>query len=397
MPKVTKRTPRPIRISLEAFKDAFSSISDPRINRTKRYSLFDIIGLTLIANICGAETWASIEKFGHAKKEWLRKFINLDSGVPSHDTISRVFSLINPNEFTRALVGWLSSISPDGKLVNIDGKSLKGSRSNAQGLKPLHIVTAWLSDVGISIGHIACQEKSNEITAIPDLLELIDINGKIITIDAMGCQKKIAEQIKNGNGDYILGLKGNQGTLHESVKLSFEGATPKALTSRADDSTKYSVEKDHGRVEERTVYVFNDASQWPETSEWLGLESIIVVDRKRTILVTGTVSHERQYYISSLKSPSAKSVAEAIRKHWGVEAGLHWHLDVSFGEDACQIVDRNAAQNLSSIRKAALTLLERTKAGFKCGVKTLRNIAGWDTAAAERVLAHASVDPSSLI
>lgn len=379
----------PLRIDFEALREAFSRLSDPRVDRTKVYSLFDIIGLTLIAQICGADNWVAIETFAKAKSDWLKNFVNFSDGPPSHDTLSRVFGLIDANEFSKCLVEWLKTISSDGRLLNIDGKTIKGSRSQANGIKALHVVSAWLSEAGISIGQIACNEKSNEITAIPDLLELIDINGKIVTIDAMGCQKAIAQQIIEKQGDFVLGLKGNQGNLHEAIKLSFEGAIDTAMKQRANDFFS-TVEKDHGRLEERDVYVFHDSSLWKETSDWIGLNTIIVTDRKRTIFASAKTSIERQYYISSLKNPSAELASQVVRGHWSVENKLHWHLDVTFKEDSCQTIDRNAAQNLSVVRKAALTLLERTKKTYKCGIATLRSLAGWNTEVAEAIIKKAS-------
>jgi len=355
---------------------AFEVLPDPRIDRTKKHSLLDIIGLVLIATICGADNWAEVSRFGAEKLEWLQKFLKLPNGAPSHDTIARVFALLDPLIFASCFITWAKTIKIGGRFINIDGKTLVGSKSIANDLKSLHVVTAWLSEAGVSLGHLAVEEKSNEITAIPRLLEIIDIKGKIVTIDAMGCQKDIAEKIVDRGGDYVLALKGNQGSLFESITTSFDGCSATVLEERASDSYS-TIEKGHGRIEERTTAVFHNASDWPETKDWKNLNTIIVMDRTTTVLATESVSTERQYYISSLDLAQAKLAAVAIRGHWSIENQLHWQLDVSFGEDSCQAANRNAAQNLSTVRKAALKMLNDVKKEFKCGIKGLRKLAGW--------------------
>lgn len=383
--KPDSELPPAVHLDLPSFVKMFGALEDPRIDRTKKYTLGDIIGLTLIAMICGADNWAEISRFGHERLDWLRNFIPLPFGSPSHDTIARVFAIIDPKAFTDCFIAWVSSLTVNGKLINIDGKTIRGSRSVANDVKPLHIVTAWLSEAGISLGHIAVDEKSNEIPAIPELLSIINLKDKIVSIDAMGTQKEIAQKITDNKGDYVLALKGNQGTLHESISTSFDGATSEVIMGRANDCHSIT-EKDHGRIEERKTSVFHNAIDWPETHEWAQLNTIIVTDRIISNLSTGKTSAERQYHISSLSSPAANLVAAAIRGHWSVENNLHWQLDVSFGEDSCLAANRNAAQNLSTVRKTALKMLDSVKKEFKSGVKSLRKMAGWKIEIAEAVL-----------
>ena len=324
--KFNEPIPPAIRLDLPSLMMTFEVLPDPRIDRTKKHSLIDIVGLTLIATVCGADNWAEIARFGAERIDWLRQFLKMPNGAPSHDTISRVFALLDPEEFVSCFVSWVKTIRIHGESINIDGKTLKGSKSPANDTKPLHVVTAWLSGAGISLGHLAVNEKSNEITAIPKLLEVIDLQGKIVTIDAMGCQKQIAEKIVEKKGDYVLALKGNQHGLFESIMTSFEGCNAEVLETRA--SGIYStVEKEHGRIEERTTAVFHNAAEWPETQDWPNLNTIIVMDRRTTDMATKAQTDERQYYISSLDRPEGKRAAVAIRGHWSVENQLHWQLD----------------------------------------------------------------------
>ena len=362
--------------------DHFSTISDPRVARTKRHKLLDIIFIAIAASICGADNWKAIEVFAQAKKSWLETVLNLPNGIPSHVTFWRVFRRINAAEFQKCFVNWIQAAFEhvDGDIIAIDGKTMRGSGDSTSGSSPLHIVSAWAAEHNITLAQIKVGEKTNEITAIPALLNMIAIQGAIVTIDAMGCQKTIAEQIINGGGDYVLALKGNQSSTHDEVENFLLQALDIDFEGVEHDCCTY-LDKGHGRIERRTVYVTGDLDWLPNKDPWAKLTSIIMVVRERTI--KGKMSKEIQYYLSSL-DPIATQIAHAIRTHWGIENKVHWILDVTFGEDNNQL-SGNGAENFSLLSKIALNLLKQDKT-TKLSIPNKRFRASMDQTYLETIL-----------
>jgi len=353
--------------------DFFADLPDPRIERTKLHKLEDILAVTICAVICGAEGWTDIELFGRSKQSWLETFLELPNGIPSHDTFARVIASIQPDEFERRFQKWTQALaeSTDQNIIAIDGKTLRRSFDHANGKAAIHMVSAWACQANMVFGQIATDEKSNEITAIPELLKMLVLSGSVVTIDAMGCQKKIAQTIQEADGDYIFSLKGNHGTLHDEVRLFLDDAIANGGHYDYDDTTNGG----HGRIERRKVW-YSEEVQWIQDREqWPGLSSVAVVESQRTI--GDNVSTERRYFISSLSGATAQTVAQMIRSHWGIENKLHWSLDVSLGEDACRIRNDFGAENFSRLRRIALNLLKQEKT-VKCGIKAKQRKAGWD-------------------
>lgn len=370
-----------------ALIEHLKKITDPRREITKRHKLIDILVIAICATICGAEAWTEMEEFGEAKEEWLRTFLELPNGIPSHDTFRRVFMRVKPSEFQRSFLSWVQEMAGlvKAELVSIDGKQLRGTRSRQDkrdGREGLRMVSAWASEQRLVLGQVKTAEKSNEITAIPELLRMLEIAGSIVTIEAMGCQKEIAAQIINQEADYVLSLKGNQGTLHREVADYFEWAE-KIKFKSIDHSLTKSIEKDHGRIEERRCWVTEDVSWLLQKEAWVGLKSIIMVEARREVIGQAQTT-ERRYFISSLAA-DAKEALRCVRGHWGVENSLHWVLDVAFGEDACRIREKNAAQNMALLRHLVLNLLRQEKS-CKRGIKTKRLKAGWDESYLLKVL-----------
>ena len=347
----------------------FSPLPDPRIQRNKKHLLIDIIVLSIIAVLCGAESWNSIEMFGNSKKDFLSKILKLPHGIPSHDTINRVFSLINPGKFEQLFVQWVQSLRDtkiSREVIAVDGKTMRGSKDSYHDQLAIHIVSAWANSNQLVLGQVKTNEKSNEITAIPELLNMLDIEGCIITIDAMGTQKKIAETIIDKQADYILALKGNQGYLKEDVQNTFIRQQP--------DSTDETVEKGHGRIETRKCEVINKLDFLDEKEQWASLKSLARVTAIREI--NGKESSEKRLYISSVEA-DAKSFNLFIRQHWGVENSLHWTLDVTFREDAQRKRNGHAANNFALVEKIALNLL-KTEGSKNMSIKNKRLVAAWD-------------------
>jgi predicted transposase YbfD/YdcC len=353
----------------------FSKLTDPRIHRTRLHSLHEILVITICAAICGADNWAHVELFGRSKESWFRSFLDLPNGIPSHDTFGRVFAALDHEQFRQCFIDWAASIAQisQEEIVAVDGKAIRRSFDAASGRAPIHMVNAWAASTGIALGQLATDSKSNEITAIPKLLELLSIRGCIVTIDAMGCQKAIAEQIVNQGGDYVLALKGNQGTLHDEVIKYFEWALKGGPDVPPMHYTE-TVDGDHGRIETRRHWIANDV-EWCAELGWKGLSSIAMLESERT--VGDKTSMERRYYISSLQDERSQSIPHAVRAHWGVENQLHWVLDVAFREDDSRARTGNAAENLATIRQIALNLLKQEKS-LKVGVAGKRLKAGWD-------------------
>ena len=363
-------------------KKHFSKVKDPRINRTRRHNLIDIIVIAVCAIICGADGWESMETYGKAKYLWLKTYLELPNGIPGHDTIRRVFERIDPESFNDCFLGWVSSLfeATDGRIIPIDGKTVRGSHDREHGKSAIHMVSAWSMENQLVLGQLKTEEKSNEITAIPLLLDLIDVRGSVVTIDAMGCQKTIARKIIDKNAHYVLGLKENQKSLLEDVVPYFENLPPQ---KKEGYDVEKSIEKGHGRIETRTTWTTSEVP-WilEEHPEWAGLKSIAMVESIRKI---GTKqSTERRYYISSLDS-NAKTLAEAIRAHWSIENALHWVLDVSFREDFSRVRSHNAPQNLAVLRRVVLNLIRQEKS-FNRGVPQKRLRAALDNAYLEKIL-----------
>ena len=354
----------------------FELLEDPRMQRTRLHSLYDILTITILGVICGAETWTDVELFGCSKHQWLKTFLDLPHGIPSHDTFGRVFAHLDPLCFERCFLNWTADLAQTsgGRLIAIDGKTIRRSFDQAGEKAGIHMVSAWCETNHIVLGQVATDVKSNEITAIPKLLKLLDLSDAVITIDAMGCQKDIAKQVIDQNGDYLLQLKANQPTLHEEAKLFFEDALEHQFEHMAYAYAE-QVDGGHGRVETRRLWSTWDIDWFQDRRDWAGLNSFVCVESKREI--NGHVSIERRYYISSLDGRDADAVLEAIRGHWGIENRLHWSLDVSFREDLSRVRKGHAAENLSRIRRIALNLLKRDST-VKAGIQGKRLKCGWD-------------------
>jgi len=343
-------------------------IPDYRISRNKKHSLSDIIILCILGVICGCESWDSIQDFGKTKEPFLRSFLALPNGIPSHDTLNRVFSTLRPKVFEQVFVEWVNSIKNEAikkEVISIDGKSVRGSRDSFHEQNPIHLVSAWASENQLVLGQLQVATKNNEITAIPLLLDLLDIQGSIISIDAMGTQKNIASQIVANRADYILALKSNQEELYEQVKGRFEQQRP--------DSSAITHDKGHGRIEIRQCEVINRLEFIDNAQEWKNLQSIIRITSSREI--KGKKTQEQRFYISSLLD-SAENFNHFIRAHWGIENKLHWTLDMVFTEDRQRKRAQNAATNFSYIRKIALNTLKKDPSKGSLVTKRLR--AGWD-------------------
>ncbi|HBY92532.1 MAG TPA: ISAs1 family transposase [Chloroflexi bacterium] len=375
----------------------FGSLEDPRIDRTKRHKLIDIVVIAICGAICGADDWVSIEAFGNAKREWLAEFLELSNGIPSHDTFGRVFSRLDPEQFQSCFLSWVQAVfvpyggypyetislggTPrgevtDGQVIAVDGKQVRGSYDHAAGKGAIQMVSAWATENQLVLGQVKVDEKSNEIPAIPALLKLLDISGCIVTVDAMGCQKAIAQQIVDGGADYVLAVKANQGQLFQELTDLFAYAEVINFQPVVSDFHE-TFSRGHGRFEKRRcwaiadpdfLFSLRDRDQWPQ------LHTVVKVEAERTVGQETTV--ETRFFIASLPHDAARLLA-AVRGHWGIENRRHWVLDVACGEDHSRVRKDHAPHNLAILRHIALNLLKHERSA-KLGVKNKRLRAGWD-------------------
>lgn len=367
-----------------AIADHFAEMTDPRVERSQRHKLIDIITIAICAVICGADTWVDIASYGRAKIEWLKKFLELPNGIPSHDTFARVFARLNPEEFQQSFLNWMRSIRRifSGEVVAIDGKTLRHSYDSSLDKGAIHMVSAWASANRLVLGQVKVNQKSNEITAIPELLKVLSVNGCIVTIDAMGCQKQIVKQIRERGGEYVITLKKNQGGLYQRVEALFKEALKQRYQGFIFSSHRVS-QQEHSRQETRYCMMLSDITEQidPE-GKWEDLQSIGRLDSMR--VVKGKATIETRYFISSLPN-NAKLLADSIRQHWGIENSLHWVLDVVFREDESRIKKDNAPQNFAILRHIATNLLQQDKSE-KTGIKNKRLQAGWDNEYLAKIL-----------
>ncbi len=358
-----------------AIQTHFADLKDPRIDRTRRHDLLDIVVIAICAVISGAEGWVDIANYGLAKHDWLKSFLRLPEGIPSHDTFRRVFCLLDPHTFMECFQAWIDALSAGLglKRIAIDGKTLRRSFDRASGKAALHLVSAWATEQHLVLGQVAVDTKSNEITAIPKLLEFLDVSGAIVTIDAMGCQKEIAAKIREGGGDYVLTVKDNQPHLLEDIQLCFEQALNGDFAGLKQSEHK-EVYDGHGRVETHHVYTILHPEGIRDLALWQDLKAItMIVSERQEAGKEDTV--EVRYYIGS-KAAKAKAYASYVRGHWGIENGLHWILDVSFDEDRCRMRTDHSAENMALLRRLALSVLKQH--GGKGSVRGKRKQSGWD-------------------
>lgn len=370
----------------------FENLPDPRVNRTKHHALIDLLVIAVCTLLCGGESFNDMEDFGLAKRDWFKTFLSLSHGIPSHDTFNRLFAALDPRAFGECFMRWTQSLrqAVAREIVALDGKALRRALNADQSLP--YVVSAWAENNGLVLGQWKVADKSNEITAVPELLRALELGGCIVTLDAMGCQKKIAREIIEADADYVLALKGNQATVHEEVKTFLDAAltertAPRPVGARLTPGAAHlalweTVEKDHGRIETRRYFQSAELDWFADQSKWEGLKSVGLVEATRE--VGGKQTVERRYYLSSLPL-DVETFAKAVRGHWGVENKLHWVLDVWFREDQSRARTGYAAENLATLRRLALNLLkrERTK---KRGIKGKQLNAGWDHAYLLRLL-----------
>ncbi len=367
----------------------FKNLPDPRVDRTKEHDLIDILVIAICTLLCAGESFNDMEDFGHAKEDWFKTFLALRNGIPSHDTFNRLFAALDPKAFLDCFLRWTQSLrqAVAQEIVALDGKALRRALNADQSVK--YIVSAWAESNGLVLGQLKVADKSNEITALPELLRVLELTGCIVTVDAMGTQKKIAKEIIEADADYVLALKGNHETVHAEVKSFLEEAVAERNSKPARPSKAAvnlavleTVEKDHGRIETRRYYQSAELDWFADRAKWEGLRSVGMVEAIREIGAQRTV--ERRYYLSSLP-PGVETFARAVRGHWGVENKLHWVLDVQMREDQSRARAGYAAENLATLRRLALNLLKREKTKRR-GIKGKQLNASWDHAYLLRLL-----------
>jgi len=369
-----------------------SEVPDPRIDRRKDHDLIDILVIAVCTLLCAGETFNDMEDFGKAKYDWFKTFLSLRNGIPSHDTFNRVFAALDPKQFVDCFVRWTQSLrqAVAQEIVALDGKALRRALNQDQSVK--YVVSAWAESNGLVLGQWKVADKSNEITAVPELLRVLELSGCIVTTDAMGCQRRIAKEIKEADADYVLALKGNQETVHEEVKTFLDAAVEEQQASRpvgaqrskaaAALASVATVEKDHGRLETRRYYQSDQLDWFADRSKWEGLRSVGMVESIREVNAKTTV--ERRYYLTSL-TLGVETFARAVRSHWGVENKVHWIMDVCFREDQSRARAGYAAENLATLRRLALNLVKREKTK-KRGIRGKQLNASWDHAYLLRLL-----------
>lgn len=357
------------------FLEYFGELEDPRLDRQKKHKLLDIVATAVCAVIAGADSWVDVADFGKAKHAWLRTFLDLPNGIPSHDTFGRVFSLLDPVAFQQAFQAWVRAIQHTVKgVVAIDGKTVRRSHDRAKGKQAIHLVSAWASENYLALGHVKVDDKSNEITAIPELLRVLELKGCLVTIDAMGCQRDIAKMIVDAGADYLLAVKGNQENLSEDVEQEFKHAQAQDF-AHMDHLYFETVEKGHGRIEKRQYWYTHDIQGLGTLERWADLAGMVMCRATRTL--DGETSTEDRYFITSSTHNDVQKIAHGVRAHWGIENRLHWILDVAFLEDQSRIRTRFAAENMATIRKIALNAIKKNKTR-KASARAKRKIAAWD-------------------
>jgi len=379
--------------AITTLKEQFGTLNDPRAQHSIEHLLIDLMLITICAVICGAQSWVEIENYGIAKQEWLQTFLELPNGIPSHDTFARIFARLRPEELQQCFLNWVQAVFEitEGQLIALDGKALRGSyeRGSKQGM--IHLVSAWAIQNRIVLGQRKVNEKSNEITAIPELLRVLDLAGSVVSIDAMGCQTAIAEQIVAQGGDYVLALKGNQGKLHEDVVQLFNHAHQQNFRGIEHDFYE-TQEQGHGWTESRRYWVMGQTEYRVGAKNWAKLMTIGCVQSQRQI--GDPITCESRYYLLSLPL-DAERFALSVRGHWSIENQLHWILDVGFQEDQARSIQVYSGENLAVIRHLAVNLLTQEKSA-KGGTRAKRLKAGWDDRYLLKILSQASI-PSSKI
>ena len=368
--------------------ERFSGLEDPRTGRATRHELIDVVVIAICAVICGADSWVDVEMFGKSKKDWLSQLLALPNGIPSHDTFGRVFARLNPVQFERCFKEWVETVNEvvEGQVVAIDGKTVRGSHDRVSGKSAIHMVSAWASANRLVLGQVKVADRSNEITAIRELLDMLDVPGCTITVDAMGCQKEIATKITDRRADYILALKRNQPQLYDDVAETFDHLR-RSEFSDIDYRFCETVEKGHGRIEKRRCWAVSDPAYLGyvnDQGEWTKLKSLAMVESERT--ENGDTTTQTRYYISSLTN-DARRLLNGVRTHWGIENSVHWVLDVAFSEDNSRVRVGNSAENFSILRRMALNML-KSDTTLKVGVAAKRKRAGWDGEYLLQVLAQ---------
>jgi predicted transposase YbfD/YdcC len=364
----------------------FGTLTDPRKERARRHELLDILILAVCAVICDCNSWVDIAQFCRIRLDWFRSFLHLPNGIPSHDTFGRVFARLNPLEFEHCFILWAEGLREalGGEFINLDGKTLRRSHDHASGKTPIHMVSAWAGANNLVLGQLKVADKSNEITAIPELLKIVALKGCLVTIDAIGTQKEIAAEIRCQEADYVLALKANQKLLYEGVEESFKAGLATNFKDIAHDYYE-TVDKNHGRLETRRYWTISDSDHMKyldPKGEWQDLKSIGMVEAER--LIQGEISRETRYYLCS-RSGKAQEFAQAVRSHWGIENSLHWVLDVDFREDDNRVRQGYAAENFAVLRRLALNLIKQEPT-FRRSVRGRRLAASWSADYLLRVL-----------